>query len=249
MENPSYIALSQQVALRRQMDAIATNIANVSTPGYKAERIMFSELVAGKAPYPASSVGGRPAGLSFVNEVGMLRDTSEGGMTQTGNALDLAITGSGYFAVDTPAGPRYTRAGAFRLNQDGRIVTADGYALLDAQNRPISIRPGETRIEISAKGAVTTESGEVGRIQIAQFENEQAMRKIGSGLYETDQDPIPGDGSAEVRQGMIESSNVKAVSELTTMMDILRRYQSAQKIMDTDQDLERRAIERLSRLS
>jgi flagellar basal-body rod protein FlgF len=249
MENPSYIALSQQVALRRQMDVIATNIANVSTPGYKAERIMFSELVAGKAPYPGSSVGGRPAGLSFVNEVGMLRDTSEGGMTQTGNALDLAITGSGYFVVDTPAGPRYTRAGAFRLNQDGRIVTADGYALLDGQNRPISIRPGETRIEISAKGAVTTESGEVGRIQIAQFENEQGMRKIGSGLYETDQDPIPGDGSAEVRQGMIESSNVKAVSELTTMMDILRRYQSAQKIMDTDQDLERRAIERLSRLS
>jgi flagellar basal-body rod protein FlgF len=75
------------------------------------------------------------------------------------------------------------------------------------------------------------------------------MRKIGSGLYETDQDPVPSDGSAEVRQGMIESSNVKAVSELTTMMDILRRYQSAQQILDTDQELERRAIDRLSRLS
>ena len=248
MENPSYIALSQQMALQRQMDAIATNIANVSTPGYKAERTMFAELLAGKAPYPGTTGGSRP-GLSFVNEVGMLRDTSDGSMTQTGNALDLAISGPGYFAVETPAGTRYTRAGAFRLNQDGRIVTADGYALLDQQNRPISIRPGETRIEISAKGAVTTESGEVGRIQVAQFENEQAMRKIGAGLYETDQDPAPADASAEIRQGMIEASNVKAVSELTTMMDVLRRYQSAQKIVDTDQDLERRAIERLSRLS
>src|SRR5689334_5512790 len=155
MENPSYIALSQQMALRRQMDAIATNIANVSTPGYKAERIMFSELLAGKAPYPGAA-GGSRQGLSFVNDVGMLRDTSEGGMTQTGNALDLAVSGSGYFVVDTPAGPRYTRAGAFRLNQDGRIVTSDGYPLLDQQNRPISVRPGETRIEISAKGAVTS---------------------------------------------------------------------------------------------
>jgi flagellar basal-body rod protein FlgF len=248
MENPSYIALSQQMALRRQMDAIATNIANVSTPGYKAERIMFSELLAGKAPYPGATGGSKP-GLSFVNDVGMLRDTSEGGMTRTGNALDLAISGPGYFVVDTPAGPRYTRAGAFRLNQDGRIVTSDGYPLLDPQNRPISIRPGETRIEISAKGAVTTESGEVGRIQVANFENEQAMRKIGAGLYETDQNPVPVDPSTEIRQGAIEASNVKAVSELTTMMDVLRRYQSAQKIVDTDHDMERRAIERLSRLS
>lgn len=248
MENPSYIALSQQMALRRQMDAIATNIANVSTPGYKAERIMFSEMIAGKAPYPGATTGARQPGLSFVNQVGMLRDTAEGGMTQTGNALDLAISGPGYFVVDTPAGPRYTRAGAFRLDQDGRIVTAEGHALLDQQNRPISIRPGETRIEISAKGAVTTEGGEAGRIQVAQFENEQAMRKIGAGLYETDQSPLPADKSAEIRQGMIESSNVKAVSELTLMMDVMRRYQSAQKILDTDHELERRAIEKLSRL-
>jgi flagellar basal-body rod protein FlgF len=247
MENPSYIALSQQMALRRQMDVIATNIANVSTPGFKAERIMFAELLAGKAPYSSSPTGSTRPGLSFVNEVGMLRDTSDGGMSQTGNALDLALNGPGYFVVDTPNGPRYTRQGAFRLNQDGRIVTADGYALLDAQSRPISIRPGESRIEISTKGAVTTESGEVGRIQIAQFENEQAMRKIGAGLYETDQAPIAGD--AEVRQGMIENSNVKAVNEITTMMDILRRYQSAQKIIDSDHELERKAIDKLSRLS
>jgi len=249
MENSSYIALSQQMALRRQMDVIATNIANVSTPGFKAERIMFAELVAGRAPYPSSSTIGTRPGLSFVSEVGMLRDTADGGMTQTGNTLDLAINGSGYFAVETPSGTRYTRQGAFRLDQEGRIVTADGYPLLDAQNRPISIRPGETRIEISTKGAVTTESGEIARIQIAQFENEQAMRKIGAGLYETDQDPIPSEVPAEIRQGMLEGSNVKAVTEVTSMMEILRRYQSAQKIIDSEHELERRAIEKLSRMT
>jgi flagellar basal-body rod protein FlgF len=96
---------------------------------------------------------------------------------------------------------------------------------------------------------VTTESGEVGRIQIAQFENDQAMRKIGQGLYETDQDPIAVDQAAEIRQGMIESSNVKAVAEVTSMMEILRRYQSAQKMIDSEHELERKAIEKLARIS
>ena len=179
----------------------------------------------------------------------MLRDTADGGMTQTGNTLDLAINGPGFFVVETPSGPRYTRQGNFRLDQDGRIVSADGYPLLDPQGRPLSVRPGETRIEISTKGAVTTESGEIGRIQLAQFENEQALRKIGAGLYETDQDPIATAQAGEIRQGMIEGSNVKAVAEVTSMMEILRRYQSAQKIIDSEHELERRAIEKLSRLS
>jgi flagellar basal-body rod protein FlgF len=247
MENPSYIALSQQMSLRRQMDVIATNIANVSTSGFKAERIVFAELVAGKAPYPAS--GGPRQGLSFVKEVGMLRDVSDGGMIQTGNTLDLAITGPGYFVVETPAGPRYTRQGNFRLDQDGRIVTSDGYAVLDEQSRPIAVRPGESRIEISPKGTVTTEGGEVGRIQMVSFENEQAMRKIGAGLYESEADPLAADPSAEIRQGMIEGSNVKAVTEITTMLEIMRRYQSAQKIIDSEQEICRRAIEKLSRVS
>jgi flagellar basal-body rod protein FlgF len=247
MENPSYIALSHQMALRRQMDVIATNIANSSTPSFKAERLMFEEMVAGKAPYPAS--GGPRRGLSFVNEAGMLRDVTDGGMIQTGNTLDLAINGSGYFVVETPAGPRYTRNGNFRLDQDGRVVTSDGYALLDGQNRPIQVRPGETRIEISAKGAVTTETGEVGRIRVVAFEDEQALRKMGSGLYDTDQDPQPAGPGTDIRQGMVEGSNVKSVAEVTTMMEVLRRYQSAQKIIDSEHELHRRAIEKLSRVS
>jgi flagellar basal-body rod protein FlgF len=247
MENPSYIALSQQMALRRQMDVIATNIANSSTPSFKAERMMFEELVAGKAPYPAS--GGSRRGLSFVHEAGMLRDVADGALLQTGNTLDLAINGPGYFVVETPAGARYTRNGNFRLDQDGRIVTSDGFALLDGQDRPIAIRPGETRIEISAQGAVTTESGEVGRIRVVSFADEQALRKLGSGLYDTDQEPQPMAAATEVRQGMIEGSNVKAVSEITSMMEVLRRYQSAQKIIDSEHELSRRAIEKLSRVS
>lgn len=247
MENPSYIALSQQMALRRQMDVIANNLANVSTPSYRADRIMFAELVAGRAPYPAS--GATRGHLSFVRETGMLRDVSDGALIQTGNSLDLAINGSGYFVVETPGGPRYTRQGNFRLDNDGRIVTSDGFPLLDNNDRPIVVRPGESRIEISPQGTVTTESGEIGRIRLVSFENEQALRKLGSGLYETEQQPLAANPATEIRQGMIEGSNVKAVVEVTNMMEILRRYQSAQKMIESEHELQRRAIDKLSRVS
>jgi flagellar basal-body rod protein FlgF len=235
------------MALRRQMDVIANNLANVATPSFKADRIMFAELVAGKAPYPAS--GSTRSPLSFVSETGMLRDVSDGTMIQTGNSLDLAINGAGYFVVETPGGPRYTRQGDFRLDSDGRIVTSEGFALLDNNGRPIAVRPGESRIEISPQGTVTTESGEIGRIRLVSFENEQGLRKLGSGLYETDQEPVPVAAGTDVRQGMVEGSNVKAVAEVTSMMEILRRYQSAQKMIDSEHELQRRAIDKLSRVS
>jgi flagellar basal-body rod protein FlgF len=247
MENPSYIALSQQMALRRQMDVIANNLANVATPSYKADRIMFAELVAGQAPYPATGV--TRSKLSFVNETGMLRDVSDGTMIQTGNSLDLAINGPGYFVVETPAGPRYTRQGGFRLDNDGRIVTSDGYALLDNNDRPLAVRPGESRIEITPQGAVSTESGEIGRIRVVSFDNEQALRKLGSGLYETELEPQAANPTTEIRQGMVEGSNVKAVAEVTNMMEIMRRYQSAQKMIDSEHELQRRAIDKLARVS
>ena len=230
MDNPSYIALSRQMALRRQMDVTANNLANTSTPGFKAERLMFEEMVAGKAPYPAS--GGPRRGLSFVNEAGVLRDVADGGMLQTGNTLDLAINGSGYFVVETPAGPRYTRDGNFRLDQDGRVVTSDGYALLDGQNRPIQVRPGETRIEISAKGAVTTETGEVGRIRVVAFEDEQALRKMGSRpLRRRPRSAAgrPGDGHPPGHGRRLQRQVGRGI---TSMMEVLRRYQSAQKIIE-----------------
>jgi len=246
MQNPSFLAINHQAALQRQMDVIANNLANASTTGFKSQRIMFAEMLNGRAANPALSEGSR---VAFVEEIGMLRDTRDGQMLSTGNQLDLAISGPGYFAVETPGGVRYTRDGRFRLGPDGRVMTQDGFALLDQGGRPISVRAGDSHIEVARNGRVTTDSGEIGRVQVATFDNEQALRAQGNGLYASDIDPTPADQHSEVQQGMLEGSNVQSVAEMTNMIEVLRRYQNAAKIVDNENDRERKAIERLGRVS
>lgn len=245
MENPTYLAINHLSALQRQMEVIANNVANASTTGFKGQRILFAEMLNSQATNPGLAQGSR---VAFVEEVGMLRDTRDGQLISTGNSLDLAINGSGYFAVETPGGTRYTRDGRFRLGADGRIVSQDGFALLDQGGRPISIRPGESGIEISRTGRITTESGEAGRIQVARFENEQSLRTQGGGLLSSDAEPQQSDTPVDVRQGMLEGSNVQTVTEITNMIEVLRRYQSAQRIVDTEGDRTRRTIERLAKV-
>jgi len=246
MQNPSFLAINHQAALQRQMDVIANNLANASTTGFKSQRIMFAEMLNGRAANPALSEGSR---VAFVEEIGMLRDTRDGQMVSTGNQMDLAISGPGYFAVETPGGVRYTRDGRFRLASDGRVVSQDGFALLDQGGRPMSVRPGDTNIEVARNGRVTANSGEIGRVQVAAFENDQALRPQGNGLYSAEVEPQQADQRSEVQQGMLEGSNVQSVAEMTSMIDVLRRYQSAQKIIDNENDRERKAIERLGRVS
>lgn len=116
MESPWLISLSHQVALKREMDAVANNMANMNTPAYKAERMMFAEYLVRPQ---------KDAPLSFVQDKGMMRDLRDGPLTNTGNPLDLALTGDGYFMVDTENGQRYTRSGRFQLDADGQITNQD----------------------------------------------------------------------------------------------------------------------------
>jgi flagellar basal-body rod protein FlgF len=187
--------------------------------------------------------------IAFVSEVGSLRELREGAFNLTNNPFDMALHGPGYFQVETPAGIRYTRAGQFQPDSQGRLVNPEGLPLLDASGRPIALRQGETRVEILPNGSIRSENGEVGRVGIVRFENEQALKPIGGGLYETDAEALPNDGKTEVKQGMIESSNVQPVLEMTTMIEVLRRYQTTQKILETEHERERKAIDKLSKVS
>lgn len=246
MENPSYISLSLMTGLRRQIDVLANNMANVSTPGFQGERLNFRTLVSDRARMPGIEGGGKTA---FVTDGTTWRDIRPGSVERTGNPLDVALVGPGYFAVTTEDGARYTRAGSFRPDADGRLVTGSGAVVQGEGGAPIVIPQGETTLEIDARGTIVGKNGPIGKLKVVAFEDEQALRKTGDNLLETDADPIPVDAKTRVVQGMIEGSNVQAVVEVTQMIEIMRRYQSASRVLEQEHERARRAIDKLSRVA
>ena len=236
MENSLYIALSRQMVMERQMEVIANNIANMSTPGYKGEQMMFVEYL-GKMDTGES--------VSYVQDLSVMRDYGEGALSRTDNALDVAIHGQGWFVVDTPDGQRYTRNGHFTLDQNGQLVTSDGYAVLDRQGQPIRFDTTDTKIEITGDGTIATNAGPKGRLNIVTFADQQLLHKQSATLYSSDAPTQPA-LKAQVVQGMIESSNVEPIVEVTNMMWALRNYQAAQQLIEGDDGLLRKAVNTLS---
>ncbi|MBT6116338.1 MAG: flagellar basal-body rod protein FlgF [Rhodospirillaceae bacterium] len=236
MENTSYISLSRQAVVQRQMQVIANNVANASTPAFKSERLLFQEFV---------EQAGDGTEISFVQDVAVIRDLSEGSFDRTGNPLDLAISGEGYFAVETPKGTEYTRNGRFQIDGDGQLVTGSGHPLLGEGDRPIVLNPGETMIEINPDGVIGTSAGPIGRVQVVRFEDQQAMQQTEGGLFETDQAALPSP-EAKVIQGMVEASNVQPIVEMTRMIDAVRGYQSTQTMVQSEHERQISTIQALT---
>jgi flagellar basal-body rod protein FlgF len=237
MENSLTIALSRQSVLARQMDVIATNLANLETAGFKAENMIFTEQLEQTAEGEI---------LSLVHDVSFVRDLSEGPMVGTQSPLDMAVHGQGYFVVNTPDGERYTRHGVFQLDDGGQIVTTEGHPVLNSGGAPITVPLDASSITITRDGTISADAQEIGQIKLVGFENPQALSKVGSGLYEAvDQSPSP-DPDSEILQGMVENSNVQGVVEMTRMVDTVRSYQAAAKLADTEHQRILDAIEALA---
>ncbi len=240
MENAVYIGLSQQMAMQQQMDVIANNIANADTPAFRSGRVMFQEYLMNNGP------GQNP--LSFVQDYGVVHDTREGEIKQTGNPLDIALDGKGYFVVSTAAGQRYSRDGHLALNAQGDLSTADGDPVLNVQGQPIVIDPRDGTISIAADGTISNASGQIGQLQLVRFDSDQEMKNVGDTLYSTDQTPEPAPKLA-VEQGMIESSNVEPIVEMTKMMQLLRNYQATQQLLQIDNTRQVNSIQDLAKVS
>ncbi len=236
MENTGYIALSRQMTLRREMDVIANNMANLNTPAYKGQSMLFVE-------YLDTSESGEK--MSFVQDITLVRNLSEGQLTTTENPLDLAISGDAYFEIDTPVGPRYTRNGVFQLNADGEIVTSSGLRVLGDGGTAITLPPTTSNITITRDGTISSDQGPAGRLRLVRFDNEQALVKQADGLYDADgQDAAPAE-NAEVLQGMVEGSNVQGIIELTRMIETVRSYSATGRMVNDEHERQRRAIQSL----
>lgn len=236
MENLLLVGLSQQMAMRRHLDIIANNIANMSTTAFKSESVLFEEYVMDvpAALSPSESI-------SFVEDVATIRNLQEGRVETTGGALDVAIIGNGYLAIDTPSGVRYTRNGHFKLDATGQIVTGDGDPVLDVDGNTIIIETGETDLTIARDGSISTSAGTKARLNIVSFANEGELEKSGSSLFATEQTPEPALG-VEVVQGAIEQSNVQPILEMTKMIEVMQAYRSISDLMQRAEELERRAL-------
>jgi len=239
MDNISYIGLSRQMALQSLMEVTANNMANMNTPGFKSQNMLFSEEL-------GKTRGGMDK-VSQVKNAGSYRNLSQGPLTQTSNNLDFAIQGDGYFAVQTAAGVRYTRAGSFSLNNQGEIVDKAGHKALGDNGNPLTVPAGAAHITMTDSGDLSSEKGSIGKLKVVTFSNLQDLSPIGDNLYYAGNAKEVSVARPQLAQGMLEGSNVQPILEMNKMTELLRMYQSTQNILNNDHDMIRGMIQKLTR--
>lgn len=243
MENAAYIGLSRQMTLRRELDIAANNIANADTTGFKVEQLLLGTEIGNRARNDAV----RP-GVSFVLDQGVGRDFSQGSLEQTGRTLDFAIEGEGvFFRLEDGAGEAYTRDGAFTIDPEGTLVSKGGLPVL-GEGGPIVVDPALGPITVADDGSISQNGAPLGQLALARFENLAVLSKEGDGLYRNASNAVPIDAAgAQVRQGMLEGSNVNPLTEITNLIEISRAYERATKMIENVSELSRRSVERLGR--
>lgn len=244
MDVSSYVLLSHEQALRRRLDVTANNMANASTAGFKREQPLFHDFIEDGGP---ASVEGADR-TAYVLDYGAVHDSSAGAFIVTSNPLDVMIDGPGYLSVELPDGsPGYTRSGYLRISPTGDLVTPNGQRLLGDGGKPINVPADEARtLAIGADGSVMGRQGALGRLNVTVFDEASVVPR-GDGLMAGSNGRVLAAAETRIKTGGIEGSNVQPIVETTAMVEILRSYQSSQKMMDSINDMRSRAIDRLSR--
>lgn len=244
MDNTLIVGLSRQAALRRALDVTANNIANMNTTGFKADNVVFEEHVFAAAR--DNRFSGKDQRVSFVADRATWRDMRQGPAQQTGNPLDLAISGDGFLVVQTPGGERYTRNGALQISATGALVTSEGFPVL-GDSGPIVLQQLDRGLAIAGDGSVSVDRGLRGKIKLVEFAQPARLEKEGSSNFSAPAGLQPGPATrSRLVQGALEKSNVEAVTEMSRMMEITRAYTSIAQMGQAQSDMRRNAIERLA---
>ncbi|MBU0479534.1 MAG: flagellar basal-body rod protein FlgF [Proteobacteria bacterium] len=231
-------SLETMVAQEQRMNQISNNLANVDSAGYKRESNTFHEVLIKHMDRPPRVGKG----------VKVITDHSQGTLEPTANPLDVAISGEGFFRVQTPDGVRYTRAGNFQLNREGQLATSNGHLVL-GESGTIVIE-GE-RVTVTSTGAVIVDDAEVARLQVVRFADPALLEKEGLNLFR----PVGDEGGEEaatdftVQQGYLEGANVNTIVEMTAMMDLYRDYESQQRVIRVVDEMNSDTVSRVGRLA
>lgn len=230
-------------AMRRDLDVTANNIANTTTAGFKGERVVFDSFL------ETASNGEQ---TEFVLDVGSYVDTRQGALSHTGNPLDVALNGPGWFSYLSPEGQTvFGRDGQLVIGAEGNLQTLSGAQVLDAGGSPIALPPDLGEVKISPDGTISSAAGTLGQIGVFDVPSIQDYSREGSGMFRP---PASGTGdvtpaeATEVVQGSIESSNVQAVSEVIRLVEVQNAYQRANSLIENEDKLLRDSLRRLGRM-
>lgn len=245
MENSQLIGLSRQVVLRRKMDVIANNLANINTAGYKSDNLLFEEYIMPTARM--NDFRSLDRKVSYVIDDTITHQFEPGNIRETGNPVNMAFNDeTSWFVIQAPAGERFTRNGEFYINVEGQLVSTEGYPVL-GQDGPITFTNEDENINISRDGIINTERGDIGQVRVVTFDDQKDMVKEGFSLFKHD-NPQPVE-EPNILSGRVESSNVKGVVEISRMIEVTRAYSSLAKAQLSTNDLRESAIEKLGKLS
>jgi flagellar basal-body rod protein FlgF len=254
MENVALIGLSRQIALGRELEVVANNIANLNTTGYKADAAVFQEFLS-----PVASNGQFRAAdrrMSYVHDRATWHDFRPGQIQSTGNPLDVAIDGDAFLVVQTPRGERYTRNGALQLNATGQLVTNEGYAV-QGDGGPIQFQNNDGKISIGEDGTIRVHEGSDnrsdalrGKLRLVRFDQAGRLQKEGSSLFAAPNgmqpQPLQPPQKVRVVQGALEQSNVSGVIEMSRMIEITRSYTAIAGLLQQNSDMRHNAIDKLA---
>jgi len=241
MDIASSVAASRLVAQQRALDVVAGNLANANTPGYKAERVQFSDWLS-RQNGGATPPGGNQ--IAYTQDRATWREQQAGTITHTGNPFDLAVTGNGYFTVNTPRGLRLTRDGRFGLLPSGTVADAAGNSVLDNNGQPIQLAPTDTQITIAGDGTVSSQNGQIAKIGVVQPSDPMMLSAEGGTLFLSGSTTAPVAAPALV-QGAVEESNVQPVLEVTRMIDGERQFEFMAQFVQAESDRQQNSIDKL----
>lgn len=258
MNSGMYSALSGNVSAMKRLDIIASNLANAATTGFKQDRLAFESVLAGSQNPPAVPTG-QTADPVLLQER-LLTDYSSGALVQTGNTLDMALQGEGFFVVRTPDGVAFTRQGSFRLSNDGTLVTANGYPVLSkAGDKPADGQPIKIDVTaqttggkpvVDAEGNITLNGEAVASLAIFDFPKPYQLTKTAGTLFVAGNGAVPRPAGplTTVSQGALEQSNVNSIAEMVQMVETSRYFETCQRAVRSFDDMASKAINELGRV-
>ena len=264
MNRAVYIPLSGALMQERRLEVLANNLANVNTNGFKEDRPVFEAILTGSKEsglmtplQNSTSQNPLTPSLYKLNSTllafnGIKTDFSPGAMKKTGNSMDLALEGDGFFSIRTPQGVLYTRDGGFTLNSDGELVTHEGFTVL-GENGTITVDAVEGgEISVGQDGTILVNGNEVDKLKIVGFSRPYPLKKEGNSMFSLTApiNEVEDDAKVTVRQGYLELSNVNIDKEMVMMVEINRAYESYQKVIQGILDtVNKKTVNDLGRLT